>query len=96
MKPLQMQVEDSWQELRRESHIYVFVPVVLMILTLIETMIFPVGNKEFDVIKREIARRKGESQSKATPEEIAICEKVTGFSYDRLWNKDNAFKMKKH
>ena len=29
-----------------------------------------------------------------SPEEIAVCEKVTGFSYDRLWNRDNALKMK--
>ena len=52
------------------------------------------NKKQFDVIKKEIARRKGEDDSVATPEEIAICEKVTGFKYENLWNKDNAFKMK--
>lgn len=38
--------------------------------------------------------KKGEETSKATPEEIAICEKVTGFAYDKLWNRDNALKFR--
>ncbi len=46
--------------------------------------------KEFNIVKKEIARRKGEDNSVITPEEIAVCEKVTGMSYDRLWNPDNA------
>lgn len=52
------------------------------------------NKKEFLIIKKEIARRKGEDNSKITPEEIAVCEKVTGFRYDRLWNRDNALKLK--
>lgn len=75
------------------AYIYVFAPVVLMVLTLIFTILFPVGKKEFDVIKKEIARRKGEDSSVATPEEIAICEKATGYRYDQLWNRDNALKF---
>ena len=73
--------------------IYVFAPIILMVLTLIFTKLFSVNKKEFEVVKKEIARRKGEDSSVATPEEIAICEKVTGFSYDRLWNKDNMLKL---
>lgn len=76
------------------AYIYIFAPVVLMIATLIFTKLFPMNQKEFDVVKKEIARRKGEDDSVATPEEIAICEKVTGFAYDRLWNKENALKFK--
>ena len=45
------------------------------------------------MIKKEIARRKGEDLSEATPEEIAICEKVTGYKYDKLWDKNNALKF---
>lgn len=75
------------------AYIYIFVPVVLMALALLFTVMFPMNKKQFDVIKKEIARRKGEDNSKATAEEIAVCEKITGFSYDALWNKDNAFKF---
>lgn len=73
------------------AYIYIWAPIVLMILTLIFAKLFPMGKKEFDVIKKEINRRKGVEHSVATPEEIAICEKVTGFEFNRLWNEDNAF-----
>ena len=76
------------------TYIYVFAPIVLMVATLIFTKLFPMNQKEFEVITKEIARRKGEDDSVATAEEIAICEKVTGFSYDRLWNRENAMKMR--
>ena len=76
------------------AYIYIFAPVVLLAFALTFTVLFPMNKKQFDVIKKEIARRKGEDNSVATAEEIAICEKVTGFAYDKLWNKDNAFKMK--
>lgn len=77
------------------AYIYVLAPVVLMAATLIFTVRFPMNRKEFDIIKKEIARRKGEDPSTATPEEIAVCEKVTGFAYTELWDKNNALKMKK-
>ena len=73
--------------------IYVFAPIVLMALTLVFAKMFPLNKAEFEVIKKEIARRKGEDSSTATAEEIAICEKVTGYRYDRLWDKNNALKM---
>ena len=75
------------------SLIYVIVPIVFMVGALIFAVIFPMSKKEFAVIKKEIARRKGEDTSEITPEEIKICEKVTGFSYDRLWDRNNALKM---
>lgn len=75
------------------AYIYVFVPVLLMVITWIFAKIFPMSKGEFEVIKREIARRKGEDHSKASDEEIIICEKVTGYSYDRLWNRENALKL---
>ena len=75
------------------AYIYVFAQVAFLIVTFLLTMIFPITKKEFDVIRKEIARRKGEDSSAATKEEIAICEKVTGFKYDKLWNRDNAVKF---
>ena len=74
--------------------IYIAVPIILMAATLILAYIFPLKRKEFDVIKKEIARRKGEDDSIAAPEEIAVCERITGFRYEDLWNKDNALKLR--
>ena len=76
------------------AYIYIFAPIVLMVFTLIVAKLFPMNKPEFEVIKREIARRKGEDNTKVSPEEIAVCEKVTGYAYDRLWNKENALKFK--
>jgi oligogalacturonide transporter len=75
------------------AYIYVFAQIVLLLITLFFTVLFPVTKKEFDMIRKEIARRKGSDTSKATAEEIAVCEKVTGFKYEEFWNKDNALKI---
>lgn len=73
--------------------IYILAPIVLMILTIVFAAFFPMNKKEFEVIKTDIARRKGENHTVATDEERMICEKVTGFAYDRLWDKNNALKF---
>ena len=70
--------------------IFVFLPVVLVAFLFFFGYRFPMMQKEFNIVKKEIARRKGEDNSVITPEEIDVCEKVTGMSYDRLWNPDNA------
>jgi len=70
--------------------IFIFAPIILCTLLLIFGWMFPMKKKEFDVVMREIARRKGEDKSVTTEEEKRICEKVTGLPYDRLWNKKNA------
>lgn len=75
------------------AYIYVLTPVVFMIATLIFAWLFPMNKSEFEIIKREIDRRKGIDQSEPTAEEIAVCEKVTGFGYDKLWNIDNAMRF---
>ncbi len=69
--------------------IYVLMPIILVACLFIFGYKFPMSEKEFDIIHREIARRKGEDDSEATEEEKKICELVTGFTYDRLWRKDN-------
>ncbi len=76
------------------AYVYVIAQIVLMLIALYFTIKFPLTKKEFDVIRREIGRRKDVVLIKATPEEIAVCEKVTGFKYDQLWNRDNALKAK--
>ncbi|MCR5155564.1 MAG: MFS transporter, partial [Butyrivibrio sp.] len=70
--------------------IFVFVPALLMVLLIIVGYVFPLTGKEFKVVQKEIARRRGNDSSVTTDEEKKICEKVTGLSYDRLWNRDNA------
>lgn len=75
------------------TQLYVWAPIILMALTIIFAVIFPMNKKEFDIVKKEIERRKGNESSVATPEEIKVCEKVTGFKYDQLWNKNNAVKF---
>ena len=76
--------------------IFVFMPVVLCVLLFIFGYRFPMTEKEFNVIKKDIRRRRGEDPSQATPEEIRICEKVTGISYDKLWDPDNQWVGKAH
>ena len=77
--------------------IYVFAPIVLMALAIMFTVWFPMKKREFEMIKKDIARRTGEDDSTATEEEIKVCEKITGFRYEDLWDPDNALSLsKKH
>ena len=75
------------------AYIYIFAPVLLCLITIFFTWRFAMNKEEFEIIRREIARRKGEDPSTATAEEIAVCEKVTGYAFDKLWNKENALKL---
>ena len=70
--------------------IFVFAPAILTLLLLIVDLFFPITKKEFNMIQKDIARRKGTETEAATQEEKLLLEKVTGFSYDALWNIKNA------
>jgi oligogalacturonide transporter len=70
--------------------IFIMLPVILVGLLFLFGRAFPMKQYEFSLVKKEIARRKGEDNSGITPEEMAILEKVTGFKYDKLWNAKNA------
>jgi oligogalacturonide transporter len=69
------------------KYAFIFFPLVFMFFSLWFTYKFPMDKKEFDVVKKEIARRKGLDSSVITPEEIKICEHVTGYSYPMLWGQ---------
>ena len=69
---------------------YVLAPAIMSALLLICAWIFPVTDKEFKLVQKDIARRKGTDESVATEEEKAALQKVTGFAYDQLWNAKNA------
>lgn len=75
-------------------YIYVFSQIILLLITLFVTWKFPMGKKEFEIIVREVQRRKGEEHSSITEDEKRICEKVTGFKYENLWDKNNALRFK--
>ena len=70
--------------------IFIMLPVILVGLLFLFGRAFPMKQYEFSLVKKEIARRKGEDNSEITTEEITILEKVTGFKYDKLWNAKNA------
>lgn len=70
--------------------IFIFLPVILVTLLLICGYIFPITKKEFNLVHKEIARRKGEDDSVTTEEEKKILKRVTGMDYEQLWNKENS------
>ena len=73
--------------------VYVFAQIVLLAVTLVFVVLYPMGRREFEIVRRELDRRKGLDGTEPTPEEIAVCERVTGFRFDRLWDMDNAMKL---
>lgn len=74
--------------------IYIIAPVILSVIAILFTVWFPMKKKEFEMVKKEIARRLGEDDSETTEEEKRVCEKITGFKFERLWNPDNALSFK--
>ena len=70
--------------------IFIIAPAVLTILLIVTNVAFPITGREFAMVQRDIARRKGTESSKASDEEKAALQKVTGFAYDALWNQANA------
>lgn len=75
--------------------IFVFAPALLTVLLLLTGLLFPLTGKEFRIVQKEIARRKGEDRSETTEEERRVCEKVTGLPFGRLWDRRNATLQKR-
>lgn len=67
------------------KYAFILLPTLFMLGALYVTYRYPLNKKEFDIIKKEINRRKGLDTSKPTEEEMRICEGVTGYKYDELW-----------
>jgi oligogalacturonide transporter len=72
------------------GYCYVFIPIIMMVACLIFTYLYKVNKKEMALVQKEISRRQGKDLTLATEEEKKTLEKITGFTYDRLWNKENA------
>ena len=75
--------------------IFVIAPIILTAAAYVFTKLFPMKAREFEIIKKDIARRKGEDDSIAGEEEKKVCEKVTGYRYEDLFNKQNIGKKEK-
>lgn len=69
--------------------VFVLAPAILSALLLVCNIFFPITSKEFNLVQKEISRRKGEDDSKTTEEEKTVLKNVTGFEYDKLWNVEN-------
>jgi oligogalacturonide transporter len=72
------------------GYCYVFVPIIMMVLCLLMTYLYPANKKEIQLVQKEIARRKGTDASVTTEEEKKTLEKLTGYKYSELWNPANA------
>ena len=59
--------------------IFVLAPAILSLLLLVVNVFFPIARKEFQIVQKDIARRKG-LETEAPTEEILTLEKVTGFA----------------
>ena len=70
--------------------IFILAPAILTLLLLIVNLFFPITGKEFNMVQKDIARRKGADHTAATEEEKASLHKVTGFAYESLWDQANA------
>ena len=72
------------------AFIFILAPAVLTVLLIVVNVFFPITGREFDMVQKDIARRKGTEAGEAAAEEKAALQKVTGFAYGALWNQTNA------
>ena len=70
--------------------IFVLAPAILTALLIVVNLFFPITGREFDMVQRDIARRRGSEDAVVTDAEKEALQKVTGFAYDALWNPQNA------
>ena len=70
--------------------IFSIAPAVLTALLILTAFFFPMTAKEFNIVQKEVARRKGEDDTPTTDEEKAVCERVTGLPYERLYDPANS------
>ena len=88
-------IRQSMATQRGVALIFIFAPAILTLLLIVVDIFFPITGKEFNLVQKEISRRRGTGTGEATQEEKQILEKVTGFSYADLWNTENAGLKKK-
>ncbi len=69
---------------------FIVLPVIFVLFALFFVYKYPVSVRGFAVLREEIDRRKGLRQDTITDEDMRLCEAMTGYDYDNLWNKDNA------
>ena len=69
---------------------FIVLPVIFVLFAMFFVYKYPVTVAGFEILRKEIDRRKGLTDEAVTDEEKAICEAMTGYAYEDLWKKDNA------
>ena len=64
-------------------------PLVVMLLGALISWSFHLNARTHDVLMSEIARLKAGETAPASPESRAIVEDLTGWSYEKLWGRNN-------
>ncbi|MEF3693119.1 MAG: MFS transporter [Acholeplasmataceae bacterium] len=68
---------------------FVFLPILFILITMLFIRLYPLSQHAFSLMKSEIEVRKQGLTPNPTDEEKLVLEKVTGYAYDNLWNKEN-------
>jgi len=68
---------------------FVFLPIVFIIATMIFVKLYPLNRSAFEVLKKEIETRKNEDVITTNEEEKRLLETITGYPYEKLWSKEN-------
>jgi oligogalacturonide transporter len=68
---------------------FVFLPILFIICTMIFVKIYPLNKNAFEVLKTEIDKRKNNDKTTTSEEEKRLLESVTGYPYEKLWSKEN-------
>ncbi|MEE8808094.1 MAG: MFS transporter [Lactimicrobium sp.] len=69
--------------------IFIIVPCILMTAAYIFTRRFPMKEAEFQIVRKELDRRKGLDTSIISEHEKQVCQEVTGIPYENLYHRDN-------
>lgn len=65
-------------------------PFIFIFVGFLIALNFKITPKTFEIIKNEIERlKRGESKNNVEEENKKVCEILTGFPYEKLYNKDN-------
>ncbi|AJI58834.1 MFS/sugar transport family protein [Francisella tularensis subsp. holarctica LVS] len=69
-------------------YVFIFVPIILILIGIYFSTRFKITPKNFEIIKDEISRlEKGGSKAEVNQEVKIVCEDLTGTKYENLYKK---------
>jgi oligogalacturonide transporter len=68
---------------------FVFLPILFILMTMLFIRLYPLSQQAFAVMKQEIDLRKQGLIPDTSDEDKRVLEKVTGYAYEKLWNREN-------